>query len=272
MDMHAVAGVVGPVKANGKVSVTNHATRIPIPKVTMPYRSFTGSRNSGFHAAPNPGDSAAIIYGPNNRVLCIIPFLDANTSTSGMPTLNPGESGQYHKDGRIADVLPNSGGATLYADPTHSMSFTATATQFIMNLTLSLVNLVVSGTLSVTGLLTAVNLTLTGLLTAVNITASGTLGVSGLSTLSGGATMGAGITMGGNNISGATTVNTANLIATSNVFGGAYNPNSGNRFPFSNCAVQTSAPGGGGAVAPPATPTGYLFISISGTNRLLPYY
>lgn len=278
MDMHAVAGVVGPVKSNGKVSVTNHATRIAVPAATTPYRSFTGSRNSGFHSAPNPGDSAAIIYGPNNRVLCIIPFLDANTSTSGMPTLNPGESGQYHKDGRIADMLPNSGGATLYVDPTNGLSFTATTTRFVMNLILSVVNLIVSGTLTVTGLLSAVNMAI-----------SGTLTVTGLSTLSGGATLGGTLALGTNNITGTGSIGAGSITVTGTVQGSAITGTAtvtaptvggnaysqggvGGEMVVNGTPSVTTTPAGGSTLTLPAHPKGYWPVNLNGVSVKVPVY
>lgn len=39
-----------------------------------------------------------------------------------------------------------------------------------------------------------------------------------------------------------------------------------------NSDTQTTSPGGGGAAALPATPTGYVTVNINGTDRRLPYY
>ena len=259
-DRTAIAGIVAHVKTNGQLDVQSHDSGISVSPA--PYRSFVGSPTAGFHGVPNLGDNVALIFGPNNKVLAAVPILSPdNTLGVVMPSLNAGESGQFHSDGRVADYLPNSGGATLYEDPTNNLSFTATALGFVMNLLLSVLNLVVGGTLNVTGLTTL-----------------STLAVAGLATLTGGATMGANLAMGGHDITGAGSVTAtgivqgSGIVGTSTVSALAYIPLSGTRFPISGVATVSTSPGAGAAGALPATPAGYLNVTIGGINRVIPFY
>lgn len=141
-------GIVSHVKSTGQVAVSDHLSALPVNPT--PYRSYVGGRKSGFHSAPKVGDTVVLLYGPNNRLLSVVPFLDAKTATDGMYSLQPGESAEYHSDGRVAGYLPNTGGGTIYNDPTHTISLIANATGITETGTMT-----ITGPLTVSGIIDA---------------------------------------------------------------------------------------------------------------------
>lgn len=177
-DRNNMPGIVRHAKTTGVLDVLAHDSGISV--VPAPYRPFLGSAESGFHSAPQLGDNVVLLFGPNNRVLAAVSMLSPdNTKKRVMPTLNPGESGQYHKDGRVADLLPNSGGATLYSDPAHSVSLLANTLGF-----------------AVTGKIVGGDIQAATAEVSGNETVGGTLGVTGAVTVTGQVNANGGIVIG----------------------------------------------------------------------------
>jgi|GEM_PF-6787211 len=182
----------------------------PVPRV------FLGGVSSGFHSVPQIGDQVLTLYES-----AMNPFPQQTISTTDtpnlLPTLNTGESGIYHHDGRIAAQLLNTGVSVLLQDFSHVGLPQLYYDPAVPGWTLSSngsglgapnASMTLAGTSGSTGIvLTAhklpILLTCTGLGAGPitlssstiafngNTTNTGTLTVTGLSTLTGGATLGA---------------------------------------------------------------------------------